>query len=478
MEFDERAARQRFKNDFLHYAEKCLCIRTKSGALASLKLNRAQKMLHRRLERQLKTTGKIRALILKGRQQGCSTYTQARFYWKVTHRKGVRAFILTHLDEATRNLHQIVKRFHAHCPGVLRPETSHSNAREFLFGRLESGYRVGTAKSDGTGRSDTIQFFHGSEVAYWTNAKSHMAGVLQAVPDMPGTEIILESTSDGPDGLFYEMCRAAETGDSPYDMIFIPWFWQTEYRTAPPKNFDLTAEERDYKTAFGLTRPQMAWRRNKIFELGGLHAFRREYPATPEEAFHSDVPGALWSRDLLDRNRISGNGIPQMARIVVAVDPAVTSGKNSDETGIIIAGLGENGHGYVLEDLSGRYSPNQWARTAIAACYRWQADRIVAESNQGGEMVAHTIRTQDSSAPLKLVHASRGKRTRAEPVAALDEQGKIHHAGVFAKLEDQMCRYDFSGGQTASPDRVDARVWAFTELMLGQRSAGPRAWRG
>lgn len=474
----ERAIRRRLKADFAHYAEKCLKIRGKDGKIAPLKLNAAQKYIHARLEEQLQKTGRVRALILKGRQQGCSTYVEARFYWKVTHKKGARAFILTHLEEASRGLYQIVRRFHDHCPAPLRPHTGFSNSRELVFDRLDSGYQVGTAKSPGVGRSSTLQYLHGSEVAYWAHAQEHASGILQAVPDARDTEIILESTSAGAEGFFYELCRAAMQGNSEYIFLFVPWFWQDEYRKNPSEDFLLTPEEADCKNAFGLDDAQVFWRRSKVAELGGLWTFRREYPATPEEAFHADRPGALWTRSLLQKNRKPAENLPEMKRIVVAVDPAVTANKTSDETGIVVAGLGIDGHGYVLADLSGKYSPAEWAGAAIAAYHRFEADRVIAEVNQGGDMVEHTLRAVDPAIPYRAVRASRGKTARAEPVAALDAQGLIHHAGIFAALEDQLCRFDASV-EAGNCDRADARTWAFTELMLSRHpNPAPRIWGG
>lgn len=468
----EKELRQRLKDDFIRYAETCLRIRTKGGVVAPFRLNAAQRHVHERLERQLRETGRVRALILKGRQQGCSTYAQGRFYWKVTHGVGRRAFILTHLDDATRNLYQIVQRFHEHCPEMVRPQVSRSNAREFVFGRLDSEYRLGTARSRGVGRSHTIQFFHGSEVAFWANAEEHVAGVLQAVPDEAGTEVILESTSAGPGGTFYEMCRAAMRGESDYIFIFVPWFWQEEYRRVPPEGFALTADEAAYGERFGLDDAQLCWRRARARQLGGEENFRREYPATPEEAFHADNPRALWNRALIGRNRRPPPGV--LKRTVIAVDPAVTAKKGSDETGIIVAALGEDGHAYVLADLSGTYTPAQWAALVVKACAEYDADRVVAEVNQGGALVEHTLRAVDGRIPYKEVRASRGKIARAEPVAALDEQGRVHHAGVFAVLEDQMCGFEPDGSELC--DRVDARVWAITELMLARPVDGPKVW--
>jgi hypothetical protein len=470
----EKRVRLLLKNSFVDYARVCLGIRTKEGQVKRLELNKAQRHMHDCLERQLQEKGKIRALILKGRQQGCSTYVEARFYWKVSHRHGVRAFILTHLDEATQNLYAMVKRYHELCPQRMRPSTSASNARELVFDKLDSSYRVGTARSQGTGRSDTIQFFHGSEVAFWPNAEEHVSGVLQAIPNLPGTEVILESTSDGAKGLFHAMCVAAEKGLNDYQLIFVPWYWQDEYRLPCGVDFVPTEEERQLQEQYGLDDQQICWRRNKIAEFSGdISRFRREYPSSVEEAFATEVKGALWTRETLHKNRVGQ--APELTRIVVAIDPAATSLQSSDETGIVVCGIDAAGHGYVLADISGHYTPSQWAHKAVTAYYQFNADRIIAESNNGGEMVEHTIRTHDPSVPIKCVHASRGKYARAEPVAALDEQGKIHHVGTFSALEDQLCSW-VAGGAYRSPDRLDARVWAFTELMLSRQAGAPRIW--
>jgi phage terminase large subunit-like protein len=177
-----------------------------------------------------------------------------------------------------------------------------------------------------------------------------------------------------------------------------------------------------------------------------------------------DVPGALWTRKLIEASRVPV--FPsELRRVVVAVDPAVSSGEESNETGIIVAGVAANGHGYVLEDLSGRLSPDGWARQAVRAYHYYRADRIVGEVNNGGDLIENVLRTVDPQVSYRSVHASRGKYLRAEPIAALYEQGRIHHVGMFAELEDQLCSFvpnEFNG----SPDRLDAAVWALTDLFL------------
>jgi phage terminase large subunit-like protein len=174
-----------------------------------------------------------------------------------------------------------------------------------------------------------------------------------------------------------------------------------------------------------------------------------------------DNPFALWKRADIDNHRVTQ--FPELKRVVVAIDPAATANEDSDETGIVIGGVGKDGHGYILDDMTLSASPDKWAKEAVTAYHKYKADRIVAEVNNGGDMVELTIRTVDKDAAYKSVRASRGKQTRAEPVAALYEQGKVHHVGMFAELEDQMCQW--MPGED-SPDRMDALVWLLTELML------------
>jgi phage terminase large subunit-like protein len=184
-----------------------------------------------------------------------------------------------------------------------------------------------------------------------------------------------------------------------------------------------------------------------------------------------DMPGGLWQRGVIEATRI--NTRPELSRVVIALDPAVSASEAADETGIIAAGRDANGHGYVLADGSGRYAPAEWARVAIAAYGAHRADRIVAEINNGGDMVEATLRMVDPNVPFGAVRAARGKVARAEPVAALYEQGRIHHLGSFPQLEDQMCSFTSDFDRRAagySPDRVDALVWAFTELLVEPRA--------
>lgn len=187
-----------------------------------------------------------------------------------------------------------------------------------------------------------------------------------------------------------------------------------------------------------------------------------------------EAAGALWSMELLDKAQIHEHDLPggsieeaknQFQRIVVAVDPAITANEESDLTGIVVAATDVNGIGYILEDATEMYTPAQWAAKVIELYYKYGADRIVAERNQGGEMVRHTLQSEDPTVPIRLVHASRGKFARAEPVSALYEQEKVKHLPGLENLESQMVTWE-PLGSIGSPDRLDACVWAITDLML------------
>lgn len=202
-----------------------------------------------------------------------------------------------------------------------------------------------------------------------------------------------------------------------------------------------------------------------------IRKIRKKYEGTRlgrQELFAEildDNPGALWKRKpMLDELRV--NRHPPLIRIVVGVDPAVSSNENSAETGIVAAGLGEDGHAYVLDDASLVGTPGEWGNAAVTVYNTRKADRIIGEVNNGGDLVEANIRAVANDVSYKAVRASRGKQTRAEPIAALYEQKRVHHVGQFPHLEDQLCDWDPTTG-TKSPDRLDALVWTLTELMLG-----------
>ena len=338
---DERRLRLKAQlmNDFHAYSRACLSIRTKAGTVQPFFANRSQRFLHERLQKQLAERGRVRALVLKGRQVGISTYIAARFYWRISHKRGVRAFILTHLDTASDNLFGIAKRYHDNCPELVKPQTGRSNAKELVFSVLDSGYKVATAGSAEVGRSETIQFFHGSEVAFWPNAQNHSAGIRQAIAQVDGTEDIRESTANGIGNAFHAEWKAAERGDSEYEAIFIPWFWHEEYTTPRPSDWFAPDAWAEYQRIYELSEDQVywAWRKNRELAItaGGspdepCWQFKQEYPANADEAFQTSGDEAFIKPELVLKAR--KHKAEPYGPLIIGVDPARGGG---DKTGII-----------------------------------------------------------------------------------------------------------------------------------------------
>ena len=327
----QKQKHNRLQTDTQYFAEHApLLIKDKdSGLLHTFKFNEAQKYLHKCLEDQRRSRGWVRALIVKGRQQGCSTLINGRYYHRSTRDKGKNVFVMAHDDETTELIFQAVKRFHENVADPLRPSTKYSNRRELVFDNLEAQYRIGTAGNPNIGRGGTVHLFHGSEVAYWKNALDIKSGIIQSVPRARGTEIILESTANGMDEMFYPMVMDAINGVGDYIAIFIPWFWQSEYRADVPEGFILSDEEIEYQTLYGLDLEQMAWRRIKITEIGETR-FKQEYPANIHEAFQS-TGDTLCKPESIMRARKCDKKDPT-APIVLGCDP----GRTGDETEIVI----------------------------------------------------------------------------------------------------------------------------------------------
>lgn len=321
----ERQKRKKLRDDFAYYAKNCLKIRTKADGIQPFALNKAQLYIHQEIEKQRAKTGKVRAIVLKGRQQGASTYIEGRFMWRATHSKGVRAYILTHEDDATQNLFGMAKRYYDHLPIFVKPDVSLSNTKELIFSALDSGYKVGTAGNKSVGRSQTNQLFHGSEVAFWKNAKDHAKGVLQTIPDSEGTEVVYESTANGLGNFYHQQWKLAEAGLSDYIAIFVPWFWQDEYRKDVPEDFGITVAEEEIKIFYGLDDRQVYWRRQKIVDLSadgqnGENAFKQEYPMNAAEAFQvTGGEGLIKAEAVMTARKAQVDG---SGPLIVGVDPS------------------------------------------------------------------------------------------------------------------------------------------------------------
>ena len=322
--------------DLTKFAPAFLTIKNKAGRPVPFAFNQAQEYVHARLETQLKAMGRVRAVLLKGRQMGMSTYIGARNFHRVITTRGQKAFILTHESEATKNLFEMTKRYDETLPEGLCPIADRSSAKELRFTQFDSGYSVGTAGNTGVGRSQTIQLFHGSEVAFWPNAEMHDKGVIEAVSNEAGTEIILESTANGIGNYYHNMWKAAKSGQSEYQAIFMPWYWMSEYR-AFHDGFKLDEEEQsllDFYSHDGLTVEHLAWRRIKINKSQDIDAakdsFCSEYPMSADEAFRNPIDNVFINAKYVMRAR--KNDIDSESQLIIGVDPAIS---DKDKTAII-----------------------------------------------------------------------------------------------------------------------------------------------
>jgi len=318
--------KRRCYNEYDFYAEKVLKIRSEMGGIVPFAFNKVQKHLHFLVEKQLKEKGMVRVIILKGRQEGCSTYIEGRGFWFTSHRPGMQAFILAHEEKATNNLFKMAKRYYDNCDPMFQPSLKASNAKALIFGALDSGYSVGCARNPEVGRSSTIQFLHASEAAFYAKADEISKGLFEAVPDVPGTEVFIESTANGVGNWFHNMWQQAETGQSDYIPVFLPWFWKDGYTRTLPDDFVLTKEEQDLKNLYNLTDGQLAWRRLKIFKWStdghdGLKKFMQEYPCCAVEAFQMSGEDTF-----LDPNEVMKSRKETEAKeygpLLIGVDPA------------------------------------------------------------------------------------------------------------------------------------------------------------
>lgn len=318
--------------NFEAFCATCLKVKDKRGDLVPFIWNRAQRHIHAALEKQRKEKGFVRALLLKGRQQGGSTYIGARFYHRTSTTPGRSAFIVAHEDKATTNLFEMVKRYHLHNP--LAPSTKNSNAKELIFGAIDAGYKLATAGTDDVGRSNTAQLLHGSEFAFWRNAALHLAGIGNTIALAEGTEIVFESTGNGIGNQFHTMWQTAEAGEGDYIAIFVPWFWQDEYQKDPPDHWELSQEDIEYQQAYGLNLRQMAFRHSKRVEYGPGREwlFDQEYPASPALAFQSGTQYPLISPSHVMAAVNNLTFRERQGPLLVGCDPA---GEGDDRTAIV-----------------------------------------------------------------------------------------------------------------------------------------------
>lgn len=415
----DRARLAEHITDLQQYASRYLRIAIKKGGAAvPLQFNAAQLYLHKMLEEQLRSVGKVRALVLKGRQQGISTYYEARQFRNVATNRGRRAYILAHEQDASDNLFGMFSRYYQHLPQALKPILGASNSKEIYFARLDSRISVATAGTKGAGRSATSQYVHGSEVAFWPNAMSHLEGLGQTVADAPGTEVMLETTANGTANPFHDLWQLAIAGRSDYLPIFIPWFWQLEYRREIGEDFELSHEEQEYADAFGLDDEQMAWRRAKTASDFGDQSsrFDQEYPASAELAFAGSNPRALISGLLVAKAR-RVRGVEGIGPRIMGVDPAEYG---DDETSVMLR------QGRVAQKLDGWQGAGPMesvARIAVLADAHKPDVICVDATNSAGI----TDRLAELNYPVVRVHFGEAPTHVEQYVTMRDEMwGEMH----------------------------------------------------
>jgi len=330
---DEREiAIRRVRENFEVFALHCLRIKNKEGKVVPFMMNRAQQHVHDMLESQKQKTGKVRALILKGRQQGLSTLIGARFYHQVSM-WARSAFIVAHEDKATTNLFEMVKRYQAHNP--LAPSTRASNAKELIFSAIDAGYKLATAGTDDVGRGNTAQLIHASEYGFWRNPQQHLAGLGNTIGDVDGSEFVIESTANGIGNSFHQLWQAAESGQGDFIQIFVPWYWSDEYSAELKSDFEKSDEERKLVEVYGLTDGQLQWRRNKISSYGDGYdwLFNQEFPCCAADAFVTSSFNPLISPASV-MEAVSSEYRDLSAPLVIGCDPAGDGVNDADRTAI------------------------------------------------------------------------------------------------------------------------------------------------
>lgn len=414
------------------FARDCLKILNKEGKLVPLVFNDAQRLLHERLEAQRREVGMVRATVLKGRRQGISTYVAARYYHRATLTFGRKVYILSHEKKSAQALFSMVDRFQRY--NSFAPETGTDNAQMLTFPGLEGSYTVATAGAQEGGRGDDINLFHGSEVAFWQNPDSHFAASVNCVALLPGTEIILESTSAGPTGKFFEKYREGESDDDIYQSVFIPWFVQKEYFFPPQASFKLeeappddnTPSETEIAGVFGLNHGQMAWRRLKAKELG-LSRFKREYPMTPDDAWSSIENDTFINPAAILRAR--GRKTEPAGPKIMGVDPA---GGGGDRFAVVM----RHGNTVVLKEWRTKLQHReavQWVKSLIDL---HDPDRVNIDSGNMGQAIITDLRTYGPEYSSKIRAVAFGAPSQMKQANKANVGPENRRAEMYGRLKE------------------------------------------
>lgn len=486
-------------NDFDWYREKYLKIRPFEGGQRKLfVLNAAQTVLHNRLDAELKEFGQIRGLIPKARRMGVSTYISSRFFHRTATRRGVRAHVVAHRTDSATNLHREVKEFYNGLPPQLQPSISASNARELIFDRLQSVYKVSSAEGGDVGRSDDTHLLHMSEAGFFDNSEDLSSGLMKTVLDISGTEIVMESTGNGASGMFFDMCEQAhsEGNKGLWRLHFLPWPVMPEYFYIPPVHWEPPREFADYGKMHSLTLAQVYWFWRANYSLavmnGGqpdvIHRLtRQEFPATYAECFMTDSTLDFFPASLVQQAMLSKIEPTYGALKIISVDPA-GDGKDSaftcDREGGVI---GKRIWGAIASN-----DQNVQADWLVEQYRRFQMDVIVIDSGGLGKGLVDACRLRMGKQADRVVSINFGSGA-ANAVQFGNKRAELHFKFTMwlqgsvrvpqdKKLQEDCAAYKWGSGACRrdelkrlfmtpkekvrallgrSPDRLDAVVNSF-----------------
>lgn len=441
------------QNDLPTFARHCLKIRDKSGNLVPFVFNKAQMYLHQELEAQKKQLGFVRAVILKARQLGMSTYVAARFFHQTILRRGTTTFILSHESKSTANLFDMVKRFIDYLPEGMSPGLDTSNKNQLKFSGIESEYTVGTAGNEDIGRSMTIKQLHMSEAGFYEHTDSLETGLMQATADRAGTEIIIESTANGIGNFFHSRAMKAMAGVSLDKMIFLPWYWDADYRLPAPPGFSPDEDEQRQMSMFNLDLDQIYWRRMKInSSSGGAWKFAQENPATPDEAFLMSGE-TFYSKEKIIAARKCTNRSPNAPKI-----GGLDCGRNNDRSVFTIRQGRAIIHYEVHKDLraDGREPTQQLVYLAAKIIDRHGLDKLFIDFGYGHGVVDGLI----TLGYKKIVMGINFQQEPMDKIRFLNKRAEMH--GLFRDWLEE--------GEVSIPDDD---IFCFDLLLIPKEKETP-----
>ncbi len=321
---------QKLRSDFLFFTEHILYLRGRSGKRINFRLNKAQKILWHEIKKQQQEESQVRLVVLKGRQMGISTFIAALNFYQGWSRMGQHSFIMAHRKDAAQNLMHILQNFINGLPPEITPKQINKSASAFKLRQQDSFWQILTAGASDVGRSESIQFLHASEVAFWDNAATHLTALFACVPEDCNSHIIIESTANGKAGAFYDLCKAAQRENSPFKLIFLPWFLEPTYKAKPKEK--ISDFWKKYQTKYKLSDSQVAWAINKNASFAATESkegdkelslkFQREYPAEIEDAFKATISDGLIHVDTVNKALRHKAQFDKYSPLILGVDLA------------------------------------------------------------------------------------------------------------------------------------------------------------